>query len=405
MIVLVVNCGSSSVKFQVLDVTDAAEAAPRRLARGAVNRIGGHAAVRLETTSGQTFCATEDVADHRAAVERTLAWARATGLLGRIEAVGHRVVHGGDRFEGPAVLNDDAVKAIEALAPLAPLHNTPSLAGIEACRSVLGPDMPMVAVFDTAFHATLPDVARRYAIPSELADRHRIRRYGFHGTSYRSVLTSYARLTGGPVEAARLVVLHLGSGCSAAAIAHGRSVDTSMGLTPLEGLVMGTRSGDIDPGLIGYLQRQTGVRLEEIERWLQEGSGLLGLSGRSANVTDLLAAEASDPAARLALEVFCHRARKYVGAYLAVLGGADAVIFTGGIGEGAPEIRARILSGLEWFGLALDPEANAGATGKAACIGAAGARVGTWMIPTDEEAVIARDTVDTVAAMPGCRAA
>jgi acetate kinase len=178
-----------------------------------------------------------------------------------------------------------------------------------------------------------------------------------------------------------------------------------MGLTPLEGLVMGTRSGDIDPGIIGYLQRQTGVRLEEIERWLQEGSGLLGLSGRSANVTDLLAAEAGDPAARLALEVFCHRARKYVGAYLAVLGGADAVIFTGGIGEGAPEIRARILSGLEWFGLALDPEANARATGKAACISAAGARVGTWMIPTDEEAVIARDTVDTVAAMPGCRAA
>ena len=405
MIVLVVNCGSSSVKFQVLDVTDAAAAAPRRLARGTVDRIGADAAVRLEAASGQTFCATEDIADHRAAVERALAWARATGLFGRIEAVGHRVVHGGDRFDGPVLVNDDAVAAIEALAPLAPLHNTPSLAGIRACRAAFGPDMPMVAVFDTAFHATLPEVARRYAISAALADAFHIRRYGFHGTSYRSVLASYARLTGTPVETTRLVVLHLGSGCSAAAIAHGRSIDTSMGLTPLEGLVMGTRSGDIDPGIIGYLHRQTGARLEEIERWLQEGSGLLGLSGRSANVTDLLAAEATDPAARLAIDVFCHRARKYVGAYLAVLGGADAVIFTGGIGEHAPEIRARIASGLEWFGLALDPDANARATSKAGCISAAGARLTAWMIPTDEEGVIARDTIEMVAAVPGWSAA
>jgi acetate kinase len=400
MIVLVLNCGSSSVKFQVLEVAGQTDALPRRLAGGAVERIGRDAAVSLESAAGQTFRAIEDLADQRAAVHRALGWARATGLLGRVEAVGHRVVHGGDRFQEPVVIDDAVVAGIEALASLAPLHNAPSLAGIDACRTALGPEVPMVAVFDTAFHATLPEAARRYAVAWELAERHGIRRYGFHGTSFRSVLGHYARVTGTPASAARLVVLHLGSGCSAAAIAGGRSVETSMGMTPLEGLVMATRSGDLDPGVIGYLQRQEGAGVEAIEGWLQERSGLLGLSGRSASMADLLAAEADDPRARLAVDVFCHRARKYVGAYLAVLNGADAVVFTGGIGERAPTVRARIASGLEWCGLTIDEDRNLRAVGEAARISTADSTLAAWVIPTNEEAVIARDTVETLMTTP-----
>jgi acetate kinase len=255
----------------------------------------------------------------------------------------------------------------------------------------------MVAVFDTAFHATLPEHAAAYAIPWELAERHGIRRYGFHGTSYRSVLARYLELTGIPRERTRVVALHLGNGASAAAIAAGRSVDTSMGLTPLEGLVMGTRSGDLDPAIVTQLARAEGVTAETVGRWLNERSGLLGLSGRSADVRELLTAEATDARARLALDVFCHRARKYVGAYLAVLGGADALIFTGGIGEHAPEIRARICQGLAWTGLDLDPARNDAARGVEARIDRDGGALAVWTIPTDEERVIAEDTMACLA--------
>jgi acetate kinase len=251
----------------------------------------------------------------------------------------------------------------------------------------------MVAVFDTAFHATLPEHAFRYAIPDELARRHGIRRYGFHGTSYRSVLASYARMSGTPPERATLVAFHLGNGCSAAAIRRGASVDTSMGFTPLEGLVMGTRAGDLDPAIVGHLTRAEAVPIEEIERWLNERSGLLGLSGRSRDMRDLLAHQRDDARARLAVEVFCYRARKYLGAYLAVLGGADAVVFTAGIGENAPEVRARICAGMDWCGVALDAARNAATVGTEGWIGADGARLRVAVIPTDEESMIARDTV------------
>jgi acetate kinase len=376
MNVLVLNCGSSSVKYQVLAV--AGPARPARLTAGEIQRVG-------ESGTG----------DHGAAVRRVVDDVAALGL--RVDAVGHRVVHGGARFTGPTRLTDALVADLDRLAALAPLHNTPAVAGMRAARAALGPAVPMVAVFDTAFHATLPAAAAGYALPESLAHRHGIRRYGFHGTSYRSVVGRYAELTGTPVEAASLVALHLGNGCSAAAIRDGRSVDTSMGFTPLEGLVMGTRAGDLDPAIVAHLARVEGVSADEVERWLNERSGLLGVSGTSRDMRDLLAREDTDARARLAIEMFCHRARKYLGAYLAVLGGAAAaVVFTGGIGEHAAPVRARICADMAWGGLVLDPARNAAAAGEARIDGA-GSRLAAFVIPTDEEAVIARDTADCLA--------
>jgi acetate kinase len=343
------------------------------------------------------------VADHAEAVARVLGWL-ATGATD-IEAVGHRVVHGGPRFTAPTPIDDAVLEAIVGLEALAPLHNRPSLAGIRACREVLGPAPPMVAVFDTAFHALLPERAARYAIPWEVARRHGIRRYGFHGLSYAWVTARAAVLLGMPADDVRLVALHLGSGCSAAAIRHGVSVDTSMGLTPLEGLVMSTRSGDVDPALLGYLVRMEGVNVAEVESWLNERSGLLGLAGASGDVRGLLAREKVDPRARLALDVFCHRARKYLGAYLATLEGADAVVFTGGVGTHQPEIRRRIAAGFEWGGLTLDSAANAAALGGEAVISAAGSAVRALVVPADEERMIAHETAACLvrAAAPGGR--
>jgi acetate kinase len=277
---------------------------------------------------------------------------------------------------------------------LAPLHNAPSLAGIRAAQGALG-NVGMVAVFDTAFHADLPEHARTYALPHELAARHGIRRYGFHGTSYRSVIARHAELSGR--ADARVVAFHLGNGASAAAVAGGKSVETSMGFTPLEGLVMGTRAGDVDPAIAAFLARRESVGVDQVIEWLNRRSGLRGLSGIGNDVRDLLAREATDPRARLALAVFCHRARKYLGAYLATLGGADAVIFTGGIGEHAPAIRERICAGMAWCGLELDPGRNARATGTEARISADRSRIEAFAIPTDEERIIALDTIAVLA--------
>lgn len=395
MIVLVLNCGSTSVKFAVVE---AGEVGPRRLAAGHVERVGGDAGVSFAAAGGGAVRSRERLGDHAAAVGRVVEWVTGAAGLPRIDAVGHRVVHGGDRFTAPATVDDAVVAAIEALEPLAPLHNRPSLAGIRAARQALGPRMPMVAAFDTAFHASLPASAAQYAIPGDLARRHRVRRYGFHGLAYRSVLAGYARAAGVAPEAARLVALHLGGGSSAAALAGGRSLDTSMGFTPLEGLVMTTRSGDLDPALVDYLAAREGVRSAEIIDWLNERSGLVGLSGTSGDVRDLLAAEPHDPRARLALEVFVHRARKYVGAYLAVLGGADAVVFSGGIGEHGAQVRARICAGFAWCGLVLDESRNAAPGDGARPVSADGARLAAWVVPADEETVIAEDTVASITA-------
>jgi acetate kinase len=389
MNVLALNCGSSSLKFALLTVTPGAPLpAARAVARGAIERLGPAARWSVEV-DGRAERGEEALADHAAAVARVLV--RLAGVSSGVDAVGHRVVHGGARFVAATPIDDRVVAEIEALETLAPLHNRPSLAGVRAARTAL-PAVPMVAVFDTAFHARLPERAARYAIPWELAQRHGVRRFGFHGLSYAWATERAAALLQRPVADVRLVVLHLGHGASAAAIRGGVSIDTSMGLTPLEGLVMGTRSGDVDPALVSHLARREGVDAAEVERWLNERSGLLGLAGGSSDVRDLLARERDDPRARLALEVFCHRARKYLGAYLAVLEGADAVVFTGGVGEHQPELRRRIAGGFDWCGLTLDDARNGAARGQEAMISADGSRVAALVVPADEARVIAQET-------------
>ena len=397
MIVLAVNCGSSSLKFQALDVGTGDES--RRLAKGQVERIGGEAVFGVEMAGRAPLRETAAMADHEAAVRRVVEWVRESGL--RLEAVGHRVVHGGDKYTRPTPLDAAIDAALEALEALAPLHNGPNLAGIRGCRAALGPAMPMVAVFDTAFHATMPEHVYRYAIPHDVAVRHGLRRFGFHGISYQFVLARYCTLVGVAESEATLIAMHLGNGASAVAIRNGRSLDTSMGFTPLEGLVRGSRSGDLDPALVGQIARLEGVSIDQVEQWLNERSGLLGLSGRSRDMRDLIDRRNDDARAKLAVDVFCYRAKKYLGAYLAALGGARAVVFTGGIGEHAPEVRAAICDGMAWCGLELDAERNARARGSESLISAPDARLQAWVIPTDEELVIAQETARCLAARPG----
>ena len=366
----------------------------RRLARGIVDRIGGDATLEFARDGVESLREAAVVAGHDEATRRALAWLESVGLLAGLDGVGHRVVHGGDHLLEPTVIDDEVLGAIEALADLAPLHNAPSLEAIRTARAVLGAGLPMVATFDTAFHRTLPERASLYAIPQELADKHRIRRYGFHGLAHRYMTERYAALTATPVEQVKLVTLQLGNGCSATAIEGGRSVDTSMGFTPLEGLMMGTRSGDVDPSLAGFLARREGVDVEEADAWLNTRSGLLGVSGRSSDMRELLDAEAGgDERAALAVDMFCYRVRKYVGAYLAALGGADAVVFGGGIGENAPLVRARICAGMGWCGLTLDEDRNARTIGSEGRISVDDSRVHAYVVPVDEATVIARDTV------------
>lgn len=370
--VFVLNTGSSSVKFRVVDAQTGEVGAA-----GLVDRIG-------EPGS--------DTPDHRAAIDGILA-----GLdRGSIDAVGHRIVHGGTRFVQATVIDDAVEAGIEQLAPLAPLHNPPGLLGIRAARAAL-PGVPQVAVFDTAFHAHMPDAARSYAIDSGLAAQHGIRRYGFHGTSYRIVSERTAEFLGRPLEQLKLIVLHLGNGASAAAIAGGRSVDTSMGMTPLEGLVMGTRSGDLDPAILLYLQRNAGMSVDELDRLLNRGSGLLGLSGRGDMREVIAAAAGGDDAARLAVDVYAHRLRHYIGAYLAVLGGADALVFTAGVGENSAPVRAAAVDGLGALGLHLDPALNSRAGSGSRRISPDGAPIEVLVVPTDEEFQIARETASVLA--------
>jgi acetate kinase len=412
MHVLVLNCGSSSVRFQLIetDLEAIAADADRVLARGRIERIGGHALIQLSTEGRPTIHEDLPLRDHRQAVDRILRWVVSpdSGIdsvrsMADVHAVGHRVVHGGERFRASVRIDDEVLAGIEECVELAPLHNPANLRGIRAAREILGDGIPQVAVFDTAFHSTLPESAYLYGIPYQYYRRFKIRRYGFHGTSHRYVAYRYRKLRGIPREQVRIITLHLGNGCSACAIRNGDSVDTSMGFTPLEGLLMGTRAGDLDASVLEYLGHQEGLTLGEIELVLNKQSGLLGISGLTGDMRDLLAEEAEhqDRRARLAIDVFCYRARKYVGAYLAAMGGAEAVVFTGGIGENSPEIRRRIGQGLEWLGLEIDAERNAAMVeGKTGEIGRPGARLAAWVIPTNEELLIARDAVRVVENAP-----
>lgn len=388
MRVLAINCGSSTLKFKLVEV----DGATRTIAGGLVERIGGENPSLTFSTGDSVSTLRTSAPDHEAAILVVLDRLSSAGLA-MPEAFGHRVVHGGDRFSGPAFIDREVMSAIEDLGELAPLHNAASLSAIRASLKVTGSSVPMVAVFDTAFHRTMPERASRYPIPRKIAEKHGIQRYGFHGTAHKYMVERYASLTATPVEDARLVTLQLGNGCSATAVRGGRSVDTSMGFTPLEGLMMGTRSGSLDPSLVGFLARREGVEVDEVEGWLNRRSGLLGVSGTSRDVRELLEAEErGDGRAVLALEMFCDRVRKQVAAYLAVLGGADAVIFGGGIGENAPLIRERVCAGMGWCGLTLDPERNAAAVGVEARISTEVSKIHAYVVCVDEESMIAEDT-------------
>ena len=408
MNVLVLNCGSSSVKFQIIatDIEAIANNSDQRLARGTIERIGGEAIIALEADAEQTHRSTAPLRDTRAAVEFILRWACSdkgpaqVKSVADIHAIGHRVVHGGEHFTHSVLIDTEVLRAIEDCIELAPLHNPTNIKGIQAAREVFGGGLPQVAVFDTAFHQTLPEHAYLYAIPYQLYRRYRIRRYGFHGTSHRYVAYKYRQLKNIKREETNIITLHLGNGASIAGIRRGDSIDTSMGLTPLEGLVMGTRSGDIDPAIIDFISVKEGLSSREVETLLNKQSGLLGISGLTNDMRELLDEERenNDRRAHLAIEVFCYRARKYIGAFLAATGGAEAVIFTGGIGENSAEIRARVCAGLEWIGLELEPHRN-GEHGQNSngLISKDGSRLASYVIPTDEELLIARDTVRCVA--------
>ncbi len=378
--VLVVNAGSSSLKVKLVSQGWS----------GLVERIGGDAKVRVNSAD----ISSDAVENHEDAFRVLLRHLSSHIPLETVTAVGHRVVHGGERYTEPTLLTDEVVDDLEALVPLAPLHNPANLAGVRAARRLL-PYVPQVAVFDTAFHATLPPSAFLYGLPLEFYTEQGIRRYGFHGTSHDYVTRRAAELLGESRADLRLVSLHLGNGSSAAAVAGGRSVDTSMGFTPLSGLLMGTRTGDIDPGVLLYLL-QNGMEASKLDTLLNKRSGLLGLSGVSNDMRDVRrAAEAGNKAAREAVAVFCYRIRKTIGTYAAAMSGLDAVIFTGGIGENDAQTREEAVAGLGFLGLTLDEERNraGGEGGTGRDVSAAGSSVKTFIVPTDEEGEIARATL------------
>ncbi|MDX2598075.1 MULTISPECIES: acetate kinase [Streptomyces] len=398
--VLVLNSGSSSVKYQLLDMRDGS-----RLATGLVERIGEQTS-RLRHTGadgGGTREQDGPIADHEAALKAVAEELARDGVgldSPELAAIGHRVVHGGLFFTEPTVIDEAVLTEIERLIPVAPLHNPANLTGIRTART-LRPDLPQVAVFDTAFHTTMPEAAARYAIDPRIADRHRIRRYGFHGTSHAYVSRETARLLGKDPSEVNVIVLHLGNGASASAVEKGRCVDTSMGLTPLEGLVMGTRSGDLDPAVIFHLARVGGMSMDDIDTLLNKRSGLFGLCGDNDMREIRRRIDEGDEEAGLAFDIYIHRLKKYIGAYYAVLGRVDAVAFTAGVGENAAAVREAALSGLDGLGLAVDGERNAVRGDEPRLISPEGARVAVAVVPTDEELEIATQTYALVGKTAG----
>ena len=411
MNILVLNAGSSSLKFQIVatDLERIREDRDVRLLRGEVERIGAEAVVTVQKGDGPKQKLTASLKDITGALDFILRWAASpeSGVseiqsIADIHAVGHRVVHGGEAFTDSVLITDEVIRGIENCIDLAPLHNPINLRGIRAMRDLLGAKIPQVAVFDTAFHQSLAERSYLYAIPYHLYLRYRIRRYGFHGISHRYVAYRYRTIRNLPREQANIVSLHLGNGCSAAAIRGGRSVDTSMGMTPLEGLVMGTRSGDVDPAVLGFIAAKEGISIHEVETLLNKQSGLLGISGLTHDMRVLQneAKEHDDRRAKLAIEIFSYRARKYIGAFLAAMGGADAIVFTGGIGENSPLVRQNICEGLEWAGLTVDAEKNEKTISVEGAISREGSRLAAYVIPTDEELLIARDTARCIQGEP-----
>jgi len=391
MKIIVINSGSSSIKYQLFDMDG-----PTILAKGVVDKIGLTGSFIKHESNGNTNTFEGEIIDHQAGIEYMLGIliSKEYGCIksfGEIDAVGHRVVHGGEKFNSSMLITNEVIAGIEECIQLAPLHNPSNLTGIYA-MNVLLPDVPQVGTFDTAFHQTMPDLAFIYALPYSLYTKHAIRRYGFHGTSHRYVSQRAREILVGK-DIRKIITCHLGNGASVAAIIDGKSVDTSMGLTPVEGLVMGTRCGDIGPGVINYVMQCEDIGREVVNTLINKHSGLLGVSGVSSDMRELeAAAKNGNERAQLALRMFCYRARKYIGAYSAAMGGVDVVVFTGGIGENSDSTRYEIAKDLDFLGLQFDKEKNAGVRGEEKIISKDGSRVIAMVIPTNEELVIAQDT-------------
>jgi acetate kinase len=394
MRILVVNCGSSSMKYQVID-----SEGEKVVAKGLVERIGADNSVLKHTPADKDAVVVEaEIKDHFSAVKMALEALtdQNHGVLRdltEIDAVGHRVVHGGERFSDSVLITSHVLNGIEACAELAPLHNPPNIVGIKACMHVL-PNTPQVAVFDTAFHHTLPKLAYIYGLPYELYLKYGIRRYGFHGTSHKYVAQVAASMMGEHMSDLRIITCHLGNGASIAAIKYGKSVDTSMGFTPLEGLVMGTRSGELDPAILPFIMEKENMNAQELDEYLNRQSGILGISGMSSDFRDLEeAAKDGDERSSLAIEIFAYKVKKYIGGYVAAMGGVDAIVFTAGLGENSPLMRDKICNGLEYLGTRIDDERNT-VRGRAQEISVRRSQVKIFVIPTNEELVIARDTAN-----------
>jgi len=406
MRILVLNCGSSSIKFQLIETNlEMIEAnADRSIAKGSIEKIGTDESVlHFTVPPNPSLTVREEMLDHQAALLRTvqaLKEAQALGDISQIEAVGHRVVHGGERYSASVLIDDEVVKVIQQCGELAPLHNPHNLRGYLVARKVF-PQVPQVAVFDTAFHHTMPPKAYLYGLPYSYYKRYRIRRYGFHSTSHRYVAFYGRKMLGMRKDEANLITAHLGNGCSITAIEKGQSIDTSMGFTPLEGLLMGTRCGDLDPSIILYLMSKDELTIHDMSTLLNRFSGLYGISADSNDMRDLIAAAAkNDPQAATAIEAFCYRLRKYIGAYTAALGHVDGLVFTAGIGENAPLVREKTCQGLGELGYEIDPVKNQVAIGKSSEISSASSRVRIFVIPTNEELLIARDTFRVIKGLP-----
>lgn len=393
MKVLVINCGSSSLKYQVID-SDTEQV----LAKGLCERIGIDGRLVYTPAGGEKETSDLDMPTHKQAIQYVIdaLMNEKTGViksLDEIGAVGHRLVHGGEKFACSTLITDDVIKAVEECSDLAPLHNPANLIGVRACQELM-PNTPMAGVFDTAFHQTMPRDAYMYGIPYEYYEKYKVRKYGFHGTSHSFVSKRTAELIGKPIEDLKIIVCHLGNGASVCAVDGGKSVDTSMGLSPLEGLIMGTRSGDIDPSVMEFICKKENMDINGIMEVLNKKSGVQGLSGVSSDFRDLQAgSDEGNERCTLAIDVFAYRVLKYIGAYVAAMNGVDAIAFTAGLGENDQNVRQKIVSRLGYLGITLDDEANGKARGKETEISTPDSKVSVWVVPTNEELAIARETV------------
>ncbi|MBS5796708.1 MAG: acetate kinase [Dysgonomonas mossii] len=397
MKILVLNCGSSSIKYKLFDMESKAV-----IAQGGVEKIGLKGSfLKFPLPNGDKVVLEGEILEHQAGIEYILGVLTSSkygvlGSLDEIDAVGHRVVHGGEEFNSSVFITDEVIKKMEECIELAPLHNPPNLAGIYAVKELMG-NIPQVGVFDTAYHQTMPAKSYMYGLPYSLYEKYGIRRYGFHGTSHRYVSRKGCDLLGVPYEKQRIITAHIGNGGSLAAIYGGKSVDTSMGMTPVEGLLMGTRSGDVDAGIISFIMEKENIGTQAISTLVNKHSGLLGVSGVSSDMRELRAAmDEGNERAILAFDMFVHRIKKYVGAYAAVLGGVDILMFTGGIGENAIAVREQVCKDMEYMGIKLDVEKNAKIQGEEAVVSAPDSKVIVMVVPTDEEYMIASDTMEIV---------